>query len=312
VLYERGPFAVSLPGSIDTDSYSELTGATSLVTQTAEGTVVSLCVIPATSIHLVDQDLGKGKFDSISIVESYRLMFPALRDVDLAFCAQGESTAKGIAFDKPRRLPFGCAEGRVWRLPRCYAVAYLLAIASTSETALAVTDRVQASLVERSGPEFPPDKRATRLQAAVPDDWILAFDDIKKKYWVSPTGRAFLLVSHPLPAPSAALFPRYGMTAEMAKTALVAFEDLSGRKATVADSVLRFDLRLWTVISRARGTVAYKSGTFTVEMDRWIDPRTGSYHRVYIGGRTAADFEQAKKIRDGLTFVWAEAPLPGR
>jgi len=235
-------------------------------------------------------------------------MFPAFHEVDLAFRAHGEPAAKGIAFDKPRQLAYGWAEGRVWRLPRCYAVAYVLTVASAPETAMAITDRIQASLVERSAPEFPPEKRATGLQAAIPDDWILAVDDIKKRYWVSPSGHSFFMVSYPLPAPGAAQLPRYGMTADMARTAMVALEFLSGRKATVAESELRFDRRLWTVISRARGTVEYKSGTYAVEMDRWIDPRTGSYHRVYIGGLTPPDFEQAQKIRDELTFAWAEPP----
>jgi len=235
-------------------------------------------------------------------------MFPPFRKIGLTFCAYGERDAGGIAFDKPQQLAVGWAEGRVWCLRRCYAVAYVLAVASSPETAVAVADRVQASFVERLVPEFPPDKRATGLQAAVPSDWVLVVDDIKKKYWVSPSGQSFVLVSYPVPAPGAAQLPRYGMTADMAKTAMVALEFLSRRKATVAESVLRFDRRLWTVISRARGTVDYKSGTFTVEMDRWIDPRTGSYHRVYIGGLTPPDFEQAQKIRDELTFVCPEAP----
>jgi hypothetical protein len=60
--------------------------------------------------------------------------------------------------------------------------------------------------------------------------------------------------------------------------------------------------------TRATGTVEYKPGTFTVEMDRWINPHTGNWHRVYIGGLTPGDLSEAKTIRATRRFV---RPPPG-
>lgn len=299
--YERGPIAVQLPGKLHKDTYEPDSG--SYVISTLDGPRgASLCFSPATCVNLIDKALTMGESDLV--LSALRKMFPVVRSLEPNFRPMPADQGEGLMFKRPLAHSVVWVDGRVWRVRKTHAVAYLLTLAREPDIARGLADRIQASLIEKSAPEFPPDRPASGLKPTIPDDWELLIADRKKKYWVSPHGRSFILVSHPSPAPFWRTVANYGTSSGMARDALLVFEKLSGREAKVSKTELLFEPRLWIVLSRARGTAKYKAGDYIVEMDRWIDPRTEGFQRVYIGGLTPADFEAARKIRDSLVFIW--------
>ena len=67
-----------------------------------------------------------------------------------------------------------------------------------------------------------------------------------------------------------------------------------------------FSKRLFMPISRSRGEVDQRTGPFQVVMDTWYDPRIRKMTRIYVGGATPEDLEEAKAIRETVEVIWEE------
>jgi hypothetical protein len=297
-------FSVSLPGRIDTNSYSDKTGAHSFVS-TPPGMVVSLCLMPFTTVHLAEKDVAAG--GDAHLADNFATIFPALRGESLKFDRVPGVPLAIAHLVRPEKIRDHSVVGNAWRIPDSGWFAFLIVVSNDRTKASATAERVRGQI--RSKPSAIPsvDPEATTLEIDVPDDWILN-EDVKKGYWAKPSGTAFIYVSKPFPAPGSTLLPRYGMNQSDAEQAITAMENLSGRTSKVGKTTFHFDKKLWMILSRAAGTVEYKSGTFAVEMDRWINPHTGNWHRVYVGGLRLSDLAEAKAIRATRRFV---RPPPG-
>lgn len=298
--YERGLFAVSLPGDLVEDKYTAKSGAHTLVTK-SHGYYVSLVVVPWTSIHPFDEKLRAGQQAYIN--ERFVRMYPSLEGHSIDWMQVGGlSPGKAIEFAETITVNGYPTQGLILRLPEARCIAFLYAVGKGSDRVIEVA-RASAHTVRSTGePELPTDIPAESIEAEAPEDWQLAIDDARQQYWVSPNGDAFFLLMKPRMAFGAKRLDAYGTVANFAKTSLMIRETRAGRKAEVESNELVFDQRLWCLISRARGTVEYKAGPYRVEMRHWVDPRTVKMHRVYFGGLTDQAYQSAQAIANTLTF----------
>lgn len=296
--FENERLAVELPGPAEV-SRAPATGADTVVAQGEDGSVVSLCLVPATAFSILDGHLGRGEVESA--VPYMRSMFPALAKMDVKLAPDPHRPGT-MMLTAPVQIGGRPCAGRIWREPESFQDVFLMVTASDAPAVSTVSERVVGSLKVKVVPPYPPDRPARSMEADVPADLELTVDDFKKRYWARPDGRAFFMLSKGTANPFAESQPGYGATADGARMALVTAESLSGHKPVVRDSRAIFSDGLFVPISRATGTVSYKAGDFLVEMDLWYDPRLKKMTRVYIGGLTPDDLKQAAGIRETLRF----------
>jgi hypothetical protein len=216
---------VSLPGRIDTNSYSEKVGAHSFVS-VPPGAVVSLSLMPVTTVHLSEKDVASGR-DSY-LAEDFATMFPVLRGETLKFERLPEGPVAVARLVQPEKVRDQFIAGGAWRIPDSGRFAFLIVVSDDAENASALAERVRKEIHAKPSTLPVADPEATTLEVDVPDDWILQ-EDVKKRYWAKPSGTAFILVSKPFPAPGSTLLPRFGMNESDAGQAITMMESLSGR-----------------------------------------------------------------------------------
>lgn len=298
--YERGLFTVSLPGDVVDDKYNAESGAYTLVTK-GHGYYVSLVVVPWTSFYPFDEKLRAGDLSYIN--NRFSQIYPAFEAGPVEWIqVDGLNSRNAIEFAKTIKVQGHLAQGLILRLPKARSVALLYVVSGGSDHAIEMARATAHTIRSIGEPELPPDIPAESVEVEVPEEWQLAIDDERKRYWVNSNGDAFFLLMKPGTAIGAKHLDAYGTAANFAKASLMMRETLAGRKAEVESNELVFDQRLWCLISRARGTVEYKAGPYRVEMRHWVDPRTVKTHRVYFGGLTDDGYATAEAIANTLTF----------
>jgi hypothetical protein len=302
-LYKTPSFSVELAGVEVMNVVSAKTGAHSLVTVKRDKTSASLCVVPVTSYNVVQDAYAKGHYKTVT--HSLKMLMPCLRKLEVSLKPlPGETGAtRPLVLTKAVEVKRWPVLAYVWQAPEAESLVYLLVRAPQEEAASAFAKRIRLSFKAKAENRYPLRSPSSGLDVPVPNDWTV-LRDAKKRYWAAPDGKVFIMASYPFPVlPLVKAKPGHGVGGKSASTAIKVAETLSGRKAQVQSVGWVFDRRLWVQMSRADGTVQYKSGKFKVRMDRWFDLRTGGIHRVYYGGLTDKDFQRAKAIRDGIAYL---------
>jgi hypothetical protein len=299
--YRGHHISLRLPDELDTEYIHSISGAYVVITK-SNARFASLTFMPVTTQPDLKDALINHRTDLA--INALELMFPKFDVGSIEKRWEKDEQDKPVfTFDvsddeKPTQF-----SGRVYLWPEAGVIVYLIAGAATSDQADSYANQITSTFQSTWQPVAPLDIQSPMVEVDVPDEWIL-LEDWKKRYWASPDGKAFILVSNPFPTGGEPrLSPSYGTTADLAGIALKGLESLNGREFSFHDSKLRFDTRLWCVKSIANASVNYNSGTYHTEMWRWIDPRTEKYQRVYFGGMSQSDFDKARAIAETVTFA---------